>query len=173
MKNPVKHALILGLLAAPLQAQSADIAVPTTRMHWEQLSGYVLASAVDMPEEKYNFRPVAGVRTFGELIGHVAGSQNMFCAIALGQAPPAEDAVEKAASSKAALIAAMKASNANCAKAYAQSDADARGAIDLFGQKRTRLFALMMNATHDGEHYGNLITYLRINGLVPPSSKGN
>ena len=173
MKSQITHLLVLACVAAPLQAQSGDIAVPTARMHWEQLSGYVLASAEDMPEAKYSFAPVKGVRTFGELIGHVAGAQNMFCAIALGQTPPAEDAVEKAATSKAALIAAMKASNANCAKAYAQTDAAARGEISLFGQKRTRLFALMMNATHDGEHYGNLITYLRINGLVPPSSKGN
>lgn len=173
MKNPVKHALILGLLAAPLRAQTADIAVPTARMHWQQLSGYVLASAEDMPEEKYSFRPVAGVRTFGELIGHVAGSQQMFCALAMGQTPPAEDAVEKAANTKAALIAAMKASNAYCTKAYAMSDARSRGKITMFGQKQTKLYALMMNATHDGEHYGNLVTYLRINGLVPPSSKGN
>lgn len=173
MKNPVKHALILGLLAAPLQAQSGDFAVATTRAHWTTLSGYVLASAVDMPEEKYSFRPVAGVRTFGELIGHVAGAQNMFCAMALEEKAPSEDAVEKAATSKAALIAAMKASNAYCAKAYAMSDAASRGEIMVFGQKQSKLYALMMNATHDGEHYGNLITYLRINGLVPPSSKGN
>lgn len=171
MKQGLKHLFVLACVAAPLQAQSADIAVPTSRALWQQLSGYVLASAEDMPEAKYGYKPVGTVRSFGELIGHVAGSQNMFCAAALGEPAPAEDAVEKAATNKAALIAAMKASNAYCAKAYAQSDAAARAEIMLFGGKQTRLYALAMNATHDGEHYGNLITYLRLNGMVPPSSQ--
>lgn len=168
----VKQLLALALVATPLQAQRSDFAVSTTRSQWQQLSAFVLASAEEMPEEKYAFKPVSTVRSFGELIGHVAGSQNMFCAIAMGEAVPAEDAIEKAAASKTALIAAMKASNAYCARAYAQSDAASRGEVTLFGQKRSRLDALMMNAVHDGEHYGNLITYLRMNGLVPPSSKG-
>mgnify|MGYP000486060482 CR=1 FL=1 len=70
-----------------------------------------------------------------------------------------------------ALVAAIKASNAYCAKAYAQSDASARTAADVFGQKSNRLYALLMNASHDSEHYGNIITYLRMNGMVPPSSR--
>ncbi|MEO5800164.1 MAG: DinB family protein [Gemmatimonadales bacterium] len=172
MKFPIKSLVILACVAAPLQAQGTDVGVPAVRSLWQQLSGYVLASAEDMPEAKYAFKPTPEVRSFGELIGHVAGSQNMFCAAALGEKEPAEDAVEKAATSKAALIAAMKASIAYCTKAYAQTDNASRAAITLFGQKRNRMYALAMNATHDGEHYGNLITYLRMNGLVPPSSKG-
>jgi uncharacterized damage-inducible protein DinB len=95
----------------------------------------------------------------------------MFCAIAMGEKPPAEDAVEKAATTKDALVKAMRASNDNCARAYKQTDAASAGMVDLFGQQRTRLFTLMMNTGHDNEHYGNIVTYLRINGLVPPSSK--
>ena len=171
MKQMVRSLLILAITATPLRAQSSDFAVPTARGLWLQLSGYVTQSAEDMPEAKYGYRPTPAVRSFGELVGHVAGSQNLFCATAMGEAPPAENAVEKAATSKAALVAAMKASNAYCAKAYAQSDAAARGDVMLFGQKQSRLGALMMNATHDGEHYGNIITYLRMNGMVPPSSR--
>jgi len=146
-------------------------ALPQSRMLWEQAAAYVLQSAEDMPADKYSFRPTTQVRTFGELIGHVAGSQNMFCAIAMGEKPPAEDAVEKAATTKDALVKAMRASNDNCARAYKQTDAASAGMVDLFGQQRTRLFTLMMNTGHDNEHYGNIVTYLRINGLVPPSSK--
>jgi uncharacterized damage-inducible protein DinB len=138
---------------------------------WKQASDFVLQSATDMPEAKFSYKPIATVRSFGEIIGHVAGSQSMFCAIALGEQPPAEDAVEKMAKTKAALIEAMRSSSAYCAKAYAQSDAAAGAMVDLFGEKRTRFFTLMENATHDNEHYGNLVTYLRMNGMVPPSSR--
>ncbi|MEP6992005.1 MAG: DinB family protein [bacterium] len=144
-------------------------AVADIRAHWRIQSGYVLQSAMDVPEDKYGYKPTSAVRSFGELFAHVAGSQAMFCAIALGEPAPAEDAVK--ATSKAALIEALKQSNAYCDRAYAQTDAAAMAMVDVFGEQHTRLYALMMNATHDGEHYGNLITYLRMNGMVPPSSR--
>jgi uncharacterized damage-inducible protein DinB len=124
---------------------------------------------MDVPEEKYSYKPTPDVRSFGEMFGHVAGAESMFCAMALGEKPPAEDAV--AVKTKAGLIAALKQSAANCERAYGQSDAAVASNIDVFGAQRSRLYALMMNATHDGEHYGNLVTYLRMNGMVPPSSR--
>lgn len=165
--------IALAVAGGPLLAQAKPAASPVAdaRALWKDASDYVVQSAVDFPEAKYGFKPTPEVRSFAELIGHVAGSQAMFCAIALGEKPPAEDAVEKAAKTKAELIAAMRASNAACAKAYAQSDAAATASVDLFGTRRTRLYTLLENAMHDNEHYGNLVTYLRINGMVPPSSK--
>jgi uncharacterized damage-inducible protein DinB len=133
------------------------------------MSGYVLQSAMDVPEEKYGFKASPDVRSFAELFAHVAGSQSMFCAVALGESQPAEDAVK--ATTKAALIEALKKSNADCDRAYAQTNAEASRNVDVFGEKRSRLYALILNATHDGEHYGNLVTYMRMNGMVPPSSK--
>jgi uncharacterized damage-inducible protein DinB len=172
--------LLLAALASPAAAQTAKqagtpktaashSAVADAREHWKTISGFILASAVDVPDDKYSYKPTPAVRSFAEMFAHVAGAQSMFCAMALGQAPPPEDAVK--ATTKAALIDALKKSNADCDKAYAQSDADAGGVVTVFGQQRSRLYALIMNATHDGEHYGNLITYLRMNGMVPPSSK--
>ncbi|MES2177048.1 MAG: DinB family protein [Gemmatimonadota bacterium] len=173
--------LLLTIAAAPVVAQTATPATTKTmatkagsavadiRSHWRTMSGYVLQSAVDVPEAKYAFKPTPEVRSFGELIAHVAGAQSMFCAMALGEKAPPEDAVS--AKSKADLIAAMKQSNQNCERAYAQSDASVSANVDVFGEQHTRLYALMMNATHDAEHYGNIITYMRINGMVPPSSK--
>jgi uncharacterized damage-inducible protein DinB len=146
-------------------------AVATHKQLWMQMTQNVERAAEQMPEADYAYRPVETVRTFGQLIGHVAGAQNMMCAIALGEPPASEDAVEKSATTKAALIAALKESTAKCEKAYAQSDADAAAAATLFGMKTNRLFALGMNAVHNGEHYGNIVTYMRMKGMVPPSSQ--
>ena len=158
-------------LASVSTVASAQGAVAETRALWADAIHNVVDAAKDMPETKYGYRPIAGVRTFGELIGHVAGTQDMICAIVLGQKPQAEDAVEKTAKTKDALVAALEKSNKSCDAAYALSDAAAAGKVELFGVQHTRLGALILNAMHDGEHYGNLVTYLRMNGMVPPSSK--
>lgn len=170
---------LLVILASPAIAQTRTMAkkavparssaVADIRANWKTLSGYVLQSAIDVPEDKYGFKASADVRSFAELFAHVAGSQSMFCAVALGEPQPPEDAVK--ATTKAALIDALRKSNADCDRAYVQSDAAASRTVDVFGERRSRLYALMLNATHDGEHYGNLVTYMRMNGLVPPSSK--
>ena len=163
---------VLVLAAGPLAAQGNSASpVGAARMLWQDVTGYLVQSAQDMPAEKYDYKPTPAVRSFGEIIGHVAGAQDMFCAIALGEKPPAEDAVGKAAKTKEALIAALKASNDRCRKAYSQSDAAAGAMIDVFGRQQSKLFLLLMNATHDNEHYGNIVTYMRINGMVPPSSR--
>jgi uncharacterized damage-inducible protein DinB len=162
--------LLLALAAAPLGAQ-ANTAVPAAREIWKEFADYVTQSAIDMPEAKYSFKATPAVRSFGQLIGHVAGSQYMFCAAALGEPAKAEDDIEKTKTTKADLVAAMKASNAYCEKAYALGDAAVRAEITMFGAKHNKLWALINNAAHDGEHYGNIVTYLRLNGMVPPSSK--
>ena len=95
----------------------------------------------------------------------------MYCALALGEKAPGEDDVEKTAKTKAALVAALKESNDYCARAYGQTDAATSGMVDLFGTQRSKLFVLHDNATHDSEHYGNIVTYMRINKMVPPSSR--
>ena len=105
------------------------------------------------------------------MIGHVAGAQYMFCAMALGEKLSAEGDIEKTKTTKADLVKALRESSTYCKRAYAQTDAAAGGTVDVFGEKRTRLFALMMNMGHDNEHYGNIVTYMRSNGMVPPSSK--
>jgi uncharacterized damage-inducible protein DinB len=169
----LKRALVLlAALASPLAAQgSAAPPMSDAQMLWEDVANYLVQSAIDMPADKYSYKPTPAVRSFGDIIGHVAGSQNMFCAMVLGEKPPAEDAVEKAATSKDALVAALKASNDYCRKAYAQPASSLTGMMDVFGQQRSKPFILLMNATHDNEHYGNLVTYMRMNGMVPPSSR--
>jgi len=104
-------------------------------------------------------------------VGHVADAQYLFCSIALGEKNPALD-IEHTKTSKADLIAALNTAFAYCDKAYdGLTDGKAVEIIKLFGNDAPRLSALTVNNMHDLEHYGNLATYLRIKGLVPPSSE--
>jgi uncharacterized damage-inducible protein DinB len=175
MKSRVlfSSALMLSLSTA-VHAQgntTANPAVNTSRMLWQQITGYITTAAQELPESLYAYRPTPQVRTFGQLFGHLAGSQYLFCAAALGDPPREEDAIEKNVTIKTELVAALKASTEYCERAYAQTDEATLQPAKLFGQDRTRLYALMQNATHNGEHYGNIVTYLRLNGIVPPSSR--
>ncbi len=159
---------------APVRAQdgaATSPAVSTARMLWEPIIGYITAAAEEVPESTYTFKPTPEVRSFGQLIGHLAGAQYMICAAALGDSPRRENDIEKSRKGKAELVAALKASTEYCGRAYAQTDKAAQGKVKLFGQDRTRLYALGVNATHDAEHYGNIVTYLRMNGMIPPSSR--
>ncbi len=164
---------ILAVPAAGQQSASANpaFAVGAAKGMWQQMTNYITTAAEQMPEKDYAFRPTHDVRTFGQLIGHVAGAQTLICAMALGEKGGAEDDIEKTVTTKAGLIAALKTSTQSCQRAYAQSDAASSGAISLFGSPSIRLNALMLNATHNAEHYGNIVTYLRIRGMVPPSSQ--
>jgi uncharacterized damage-inducible protein DinB len=166
--------LLLALaLPVPLAAQApagATSAVATSRGVWRMMIGYVAQAAQDMPEADYAYKPVATVRSFGELIAHIAGGQYLMCAAALGETPRAEDAFEHI-TGKAALVEVLTQSTAYCERAYAQADAEMGAATTLFGQQQTRMFAVTLNTTHVGEHYGNIVTYMRMKGMVPPSSR--
>ena len=177
-----RAALVLTLLLAlpvAANAQQAAAAAPAAsdagvaglREQWRQVTAFVTAAAEELPEADYAYKPVATVRSFGQLFGHVAGAQYMMCAAALGEPARAEDEIEKAATSKAALVKALKESTAYCARAYAQTATAAAASTQLFGQSQSRFHALALNAVHNGEHYGNIITYMRMKGLVPPSSR--
>ena len=150
----------------------ADPVVASLRNEWQMLSGWISKAAEQMPEADYAFQPTPDVRTFGQLIGHLAGSQNLICSNALSETPKAgEDDIEKSVKTKAGLVAAFRASTEFCTRAYSQADAALGGATVLFGSPSTRLAALVRNTVHDGEHYGNIVTYMRIKGMVPPSSQ--
>jgi len=170
----MKRILCLSVFAvsSSLAAQSPSSgAVAASSAIWSVTIGNIIKSAEQMPEAKYSFRPTPAVRTFGQIIGHVAGAQYTYCSAAIGDNPASEGDIEKTKTSKADLVAAIKASTEYCRRAYAQSDAAAMAMTKVFGEDNSRLFALIGNASHDAEHYGNVVTYLRINGMVPPSSQ--
>jgi uncharacterized damage-inducible protein DinB len=160
--------LALTTIAAPLAAQGT---VQTVRGQWMEAHNYVLRSAQMVPDSVLGFKPTPVVRSIGQIAGHVAASEMSYCAAVLGEPAQDEDALEKKATTKAAIVALLNDSQKYCERAYAISDADAAKTIKIFGRDRTRLYGLVENATHDWEHYGNLITYLRIKGMVPPSSQ--
>jgi uncharacterized damage-inducible protein DinB len=129
-----------------------------------------------MPEKDYSFRPVDTVRTFGQILAHVAGANYVFCSAAKGEkSPHAEAEFEKSATTRAQIIKALNESIAYCDTAYAALDDKRAGeTIDLaFGMgKGARVLPLIQNTGHLQEHYGNLVTYFRVKGMVPPSSQG-
>ena len=133
--------------------------------------GDVLKSAEEMPEENYSFQPASTVRTFGQLVGHVADGQYEFCSAVIGDGKQSPG-VEKNKTSKADLVQALKDAFAYCDQAY-NSMTDAQGAqmTKFFGHDAPKLSILEFNYGHNMEHYGNMVTYLRIKGLVPPSSQ--
>ena len=123
-----------------------------------------------MPEEHYSFKPVPEIRTFGQLVAHVADSQGRTCAAAKGDTAPASAAKMTA---KAELVEALKASFAMCDAAFeAMSDANANEAIKSPRGARSRLMTLAGVTTHSNEEYGYMAVYLRLKGIVPPSSEG-
>jgi uncharacterized damage-inducible protein DinB len=135
------------------------------------ISGAVVKAAEKMPEENYSFKPTPDVRSFGQLVGHVADANYMFCSQAAGEADPVKD-IEKTKTSKADLVAAIKGAVAYCNKTY-ESMTDAKGAemIKIFGFNLARLSLYSLNTAHTDEHYGNMVTYMRLKGLVPPTSE--
>ena len=156
-------------------AASANPISDSIRSSWNGAKRNIAESAEQMPEADYAFRPVSTVRTFGEILAHVAGANYAFCSAAKGEKSPfAEDDFEKTAKTKAAIIKAVNDSHAYCDGAYAAlTDATAGQLVaNPFGSGQSpRSSQLIGNIGHDNEHYGNLVTYFRIKGMVPPSSK--
>ena len=156
--------------AAPAQANPNPLST-WNKYAYARVKDILLRSAEKMPEENYSFKPVDGVRTYGQIVGHAADAQYLFCSIALGEQNPGLK-IEQTKTTKADLIAALNAAFAYCDKAYdGMTDAKAVETIKLFGNDAPRLAPLTVNNMHDLEHYGNLVTYMRIKGIVPPSSE--
>ena len=164
-------ALVLPWRAA---AQSPNPITQALRSAWTEARTNVRRSADVMPEAKYGFKPVDSVRSFGAILAHVAGASYEFCAAAKGEKTPhAEDEFEKSAKTKAEIVKALDGAIAYCDEVYKGLD-DAKAAQMVGGAfggpQGPRAANLIGNTTHFQEHYGNIVTYLRINGLVPPSS---
>lgn len=138
---------------------------------YDGVKGILLRSAEKMPEENYSFKPTDAVRSYGQIIGHVADAQYLFCSNVLGEKNPAPK-IEQTKTSKADLIAALKESFTYCDKAYdTMTDATGTQMVKLFGGDAPKLGVLNVNNLHTIEHYGNLVTYMRLKNIVPPTSE--
>jgi uncharacterized damage-inducible protein DinB len=138
---------------------------------YDLIKNNVIKAAEKMPEENYAFKPTPEVRSFGQIVGHVADAQYAFCSPVSGMENP-KPGIEKSKTSKADLVKALNDAFAYCDKAYnGMTDAKAVETVKFFGGDRAKLTVLSFNNAHNDEHYGNLVTYMRIKGLVPPSSE--
>jgi uncharacterized damage-inducible protein DinB len=167
-------ALVVVAGPALLAAQGAQPVTQSVRASWNGAKDKIVKSATAMPEADYSFKPVDTVRTFGQILGHIAGANYEFCSAAKGEKTPhAEDAFEKLPT-KAAIVKALEESVAYCDSVVAGvNDLTLGETIEMpFGMgKAARASAIIGNVGHLQEHYGNLVTYFRIKGIVPPSSR--
>lgn len=159
----------------PAAPEPTEILTGELTRAWQSARQNIVESAELLEEVQYAFRPVESVRTFGQLLTHIAGANYVFCAAARGEAPPhAEDAFEASVTARADIIRVLGESMAYCDVAYEratdQSLADTVEA-PFTGDTTPRIGVLIGNIGHLNEHYGNLVTYFRINGIVPPSSR--
>ena len=162
-------------LVAQTRGGAAQPVTDAFRSSWDGAKKNIRETADAVPESLYSFSPVPGtVRTLGAILGHVAGANYEICAAAKGEkSPHAEAAFEKLAT-KAAIVKAWDESVAYCDAIFKSvTDRSAGEPIEMpFGMgKGVRASALLMNIGHLNEHYGNLVTYMRMKGIVPPSSR--
>ena len=172
MKTLLRTILIflLSQAAAATGAQESPLTAHQKHLYGS-LRKIVLRSAEMVPEEHYAYRPTESVRTFGQLIGHIADAQYFMCSSVLGRKSPGL-IIEKTVSGKAELIAAVKEAFAYCDQAY-EGLTDASGSVMVrsMGGEKPKLGVLMVNIAHTTEHYGNLVTYMRMKNIVPPTSE--
>ena len=169
--NPRAFVLASVILGTPALAFAQNPMMAAIKAQHEQVKGYLLKTAETVPENLYSFRATPEVRTIAQLIGHVADGSAGICASASGDKPPALNA-EKSMTSKAQLTKALAEALAFCDKVIAgMDDKRAMEATKFFvGGTSPRGMILAFNTSHNFEHYGNLVTYMRLNKIVPPSS---
>jgi uncharacterized damage-inducible protein DinB len=163
------YAAVTAVIMSASPVAAADPYIAEAKAAYETIKTNLLKSAEKMPEEGYAFQPTKEERTFGQLIGHIADAQTGICSVTYGEPKPRTAGKLTA---KAELVAALKASNEVCDSAFTALTADnASGTVKMGRAERTRLGTLIYNTTHDNESYGTVAVYLRLKGIVPPSSE--
>ena len=134
--------------------------------------GNLLKAAEKMPADQYQFKATPDVRTFARVVNHVTEAQARSCGVANGTAPADMVKTPADTADKDTIIAGLKASFAECDKAFAgTTDANFLEMYTLGQGKRSRAALLWGTVSHDNEQYATLALYLRLKGLVPPSSE--
>ena len=141
--------------AQPAAEKTPDV-LTDVRGGFNEVNEWVTKAADMVPADKYSYRPVDTVRTFGQLIAHITDSYNYFCANGVGNKVEWSDPIEKGATDKDTLLPKLKEAVGRCNTAYSSNKAQLR--------------PLFANVGHTSLHYGNIITYMRMLGMKPPSS---
>jgi uncharacterized damage-inducible protein DinB len=157
----MKWVLALGLMvpcASQAQVQSgASGTTDAIKTNFAEVTGWIVKAAEAVPEDKYGYRPAASVRTFGQLVGHIADGNNYYCRRAGGTNVEWAETVAQSGAKKAELLAKLQESIALCNTATTTQNAGRSG-------------VLIANYGHANLHYGNIVTYMRMMGMTPPSS---
>jgi hypothetical protein len=164
--------LALTALTAALHAQDNPFSADA-RQSYALVKDSLLKAADRMPAEDYSFRTTPKVRTFGEMISHVSAAQMLMCGVVKGEKTIANAQFKPAKTAKADLVVDLKASFDYCDPVY-ETMTDAAGVpkVKWFVGDMSKLGLLNWNISHDNEMYGIIGAFLRIKGLVPPSSEG-
>ncbi len=160
------------LLAAPLSLSAQNPLVQSLKGIFDITKTNIMATAEILDDEMYAFRPTDEVRTAGQILAHIADGQFSFCGAAAGEANANRESFEQTRTRKAEIIEALEQGFAYCERVFARTtDAGAAAPASFSPAVNTVGGVLAFNSTHNYEHYGNLVTYMRINGIVPPSSR--
>jgi uncharacterized damage-inducible protein DinB len=155
-------------------ALSTSTAASVTNMHMT-IRRNLIEAADAMPAAEYAFKPAPQVRSFAEVLGHVASANFLFCSMAKGEAPPSRVNFERTMTDKPGLVKALGDALSYCDGVYTETtDANANRTVNIAGPggsgQSTRALVLVFNTAHNNEHYGNVVLYLRLKGIVPPST---
>ena len=176
-------ALVIAAMPAAAQDAAKKEAAPKPAVglshavldQWNDVSRKLVAMAEDFPEDKYDFKPTPGQRSFAEQLLHAAGANYFFTNLVKGEKPAAqEDPARANFKTKADVVAYVKKSTEDGAAAIkAKGDAGIAGImVDPFANQQVRVFDWAYGfIEHMGEHYGQLAVYYRVAGLVPPESR--
>ncbi len=186
MRKPIRpvSTLVFVLAAAslPASAQTTDVGYADTlspsmasvaKVMHSTVRRNLAEAAEAMPADEYAFKPTPAVRSFGEVVGHVVNANFFFCAQVKGEKSPGTQNYEKV-TDKTALLKALTDSLAYCDAVYNETtDANFQTLVKVAApstNETARGMLLMFNTTHNQEHYGNLVVYMRLKGHVPPST---
>ncbi len=156
-------------VAQPAGGDASQNLAEEAKQAYTRVKNNILRAAEKMPETDYSFKAAPEVRPFSELLTHVTGAQFHACSLLTGAKPPAMPAAD---AKKADIQAALKASFDECDKAY--DSVTAANQMETVGSgymHHSRIGLLWYNVTHDNEMYGTMAVYMRLKGLVPPSSE--
>ena len=165
---------VVTMFAASAFAQRDNPISESIREEWQTAKRTLMGAAEAMPEAEYGFRPVDSVRTFGEIVAHVAGNNYFDCALAKGEESPyGADHFQETAKRKAEIVEALEGSHTYCDPVYdALTDTAAAEMVQSYRNRQAPRASLFLgNNRHVHEHYGNLVTYMRTRDVVPPTSR--
>ena len=156
--------------ASMAQSPAENPQVSSAKAFYSYMKGNVLKTAEKVPKVSYAYRATPKVRTIGQLLAHIADAQFAFCGIVKTGQPVTKD-VEKTAKTKADISQALNDSFALCDEVWASlTDANSAEIVQFRGPV-TKLSLMSFDTAHGLEHYGNLVTYMRLLRIVPPSSE--